>query len=77
MNVSFDLEVDVRCTSCGTARDLPEGSAKRVLEGDVLYADVDEPCEACGATRLAVEVKIDDASEEVDPGSRVVPRRDR
>lgn len=70
MNLAFGLDVDVRCVMCGAARDFPE-RAERVLEADVVYADVGEPCQ-CGATRVRVAVKIDAAcgEEEASNASR-------
>jgi hypothetical protein len=60
MRADFDLDVDVTCVGCGATRDLPIGTAERVLEGDALFADVKDPCSACGACRVRVEVKIDE-----------------
>lgn len=59
MRVDFDLDVQVRCVKCGADRELPEGTATRVLEGDALYAETRDPCEACGARRLRVDVTIE------------------
>jgi hypothetical protein len=62
VELSFDLDVDVRCVGCGAERDFPE-RAERALEGDVLYADVTDPC-ACGSRRVRVDVQIDDRETE-------------
>lgn len=68
MKASFSLgvDIDVRCTACNAERELPIGTAQRVLEADSIYADTLDAC-TCGATRIAVEVKIDDGSEEKAP----------
>lgn len=65
MKASFSLgvDIDVRCTACNAERELPIGTAQRVLEADSIYADTPDAC-TCGATRIAVEVKIEDGSEE-------------
>lgn len=63
MKAAFSIDVDVRCTKCGAERELPIGTAERVLEADSIYADTPDAC-SCGATRIAVEVKIDDGHEE-------------
>lgn len=62
MDFSFGLDIDVRCVGCGAERELPEPPARRVLMGRVIYADVDEPCQECGSTRLSAEVTIDDGT---------------
>lgn len=66
MRVDFDLDIDVRCVSCGAERELPEGTATRVLEGDALYAETRDECEACGAKRIRVDVKINEEANEGD-----------
>lgn len=73
MNLSVSLDVDVRCTSCDAERPFPD-HAERVLEGEVLYADVAEPC-ACGATRIRVAVKFD-GEQAKDPDGGQAPSSD-
>lgn len=75
MHVAFDLDVDIRCVGCEAERPFPS-PAERVLEGDVLYADVPE-AEACpcGSRRVRVDVKFD--AEEVEPESGAEPRHCR
>lgn len=55
------------CAACGAERDFPEGRATRVLEGDVIYADVLDPCE-CGAHRVRVDVTFDGDDEPPESG---------
>lgn len=77
MRVDFEVGdwIDARCASCGRERELLVGGATRVLEGDVLYADMKTPC-SCGAARIRVNVKVSDAEEE-HPRSGQATDRDR
>lgn len=55
MRLDVSLDLDVRCTGCGAARDIP-GKAVRVLDVDgVIYAEFEEPC-ACGCARMRLKV---------------------
>lgn len=57
MEFGFGLGIAVTCVKCGAECDFPE-RANRVLEGDVLYADVDARCESCGSQRVRIDVSI-------------------
>jgi hypothetical protein len=60
MRLEAQLDVNAVCVGCGAACELPTG-VPRVLETeDALYAEVAEPCEACGGTRVRVSVSISD-----------------
>jgi hypothetical protein len=57
MELSVNLGVDVRCVTCGRARDLPD-SSERVVESDgVLYAESAERC-LCGSRSVRIRTII-------------------
>jgi len=59
LDACFSFDIEVRCVQCGADRQLPEGKANRVLEGDAIYADLPTRCD-CGAKRVRVDVLMGD-----------------
>lgn len=78
MNAGFGLpSIDTQCVECGAERAFPEGKATRVLEGDDLFAELDEPCEACGSNKVRVAVSFEDDGPAKHEGSRSKADLDR